>query len=67
MTDAVIYQVADNVAEILLAQPPVNALTEAMVDQVLAGLRRAAADVAATALPALRPLAAGEALGTLRR
>ncbi len=56
MTDTVIYQVAGNVAEILLAQPPVNALTEDMVDAVLAGLRRAAAD------PAVRAVILGSAI-----
>ncbi|EHP39764.1 enoyl-CoA hydratase [Cupriavidus basilensis OR16] len=38
------YEVRDRVAEILLDSAPVNALNEAMIDDVLAALRRAAQD-----------------------
>ncbi|NUA30649.1 enoyl-CoA hydratase/isomerase family protein [Cupriavidus basilensis] len=38
------YEVRDRVAEILLDSAPVNALNEAMIDEMLAALRRAAQD-----------------------
>jgi enoyl-CoA hydratase len=41
--DSVIYQVTDRIAEIRLHRPPVNALSLAMLDQLVAALRRAAA------------------------
>ncbi|MES2714121.1 MAG: enoyl-CoA hydratase/isomerase family protein [Pseudomonadota bacterium] len=44
------YRLQDGVAEITLDQAPVNALTEAMVDALLAALRRAAEDVDARAV-----------------
>jgi len=40
----VTYEVRDNVAEIMLNQPPVNALTKSLIADVLDGLSRAAAD-----------------------
>src|SRR5690349_20058624 len=36
------YQARDRIAEIILEHPPVNALTEPMLDELLAGLERAA-------------------------
>lgn len=41
---AVHYQVRNGVAEIMLARPPVNALSEAMLDEVLAALEAAGGD-----------------------
>ena len=38
------YEVRENVAEILLSNPPVNALNETVVDDLLAALDRAAGD-----------------------
>jgi enoyl-CoA hydratase len=38
------YDVTDHVAEIALSRPPVNALNLSLLDQLLAALRRAAAD-----------------------
>jgi len=38
------YQVSDRVAEIALDRPPVNALSLAMLEELIAALRRAAAD-----------------------
>jgi enoyl-CoA hydratase/carnithine racemase len=38
------YDVSDHIAEISLARPPVNALSLALLEQLLAALRRAAAD-----------------------
>src|SRR6476619_7433848 len=38
------YKVRDHVAEIGLEHPPVNALTEPMLDELLAGFAEAAAD-----------------------
>jgi enoyl-CoA hydratase/carnithine racemase len=38
------YEVSDHVAEIALARPPVNALNLSLLEQLLAALRRAAAD-----------------------
>jgi len=40
----VIYEVADRVAEIRLNRPPVNALSLPLLEALIAGLRRAAAD-----------------------
>lgn len=40
----VLYEVRDNVAEITLNNPPVNALTESMIDNVLDAYARAASD-----------------------
>ncbi|HEX6956577.1 MAG TPA: enoyl-CoA hydratase/isomerase family protein [Ferrovibrio sp.] len=50
MSNAVHYHVRDGIAEILLDSPPVNALTIAMLEQVIAGFRRAAADDAVRAV-----------------
>ena len=44
------YDIHDGVAEITLDHAPVNALTEALVDELLAALQRAAADPAAGAV-----------------
>ncbi len=44
------YAVVDSVAEITLGHPPVNALTESMVDELLQALRHAAADDSARAV-----------------
>jgi enoyl-CoA hydratase/carnithine racemase len=44
------YEVRDNVAEILLDNPPVNALHETVVDDLLAALDRAAGDTTARAV-----------------
>ena len=44
------YQVRDNVAEILLDNPPVNALDEAVMDDLLAALARARGDNSARAV-----------------
>jgi enoyl-CoA hydratase/carnithine racemase len=38
------YDVSDQIAEISLARPPVNALSLALLEQLIAALRRAAAD-----------------------
>src|SRR5882724_6982709 len=38
------YDVSDQIAEISLARPPVNALSLAMLEQLIAALQRAAAD-----------------------
>jgi enoyl-CoA hydratase/carnithine racemase len=38
------YDVSDRIAEISLARPPVNALSLALLEQLIAALRRAAAD-----------------------
>jgi enoyl-CoA hydratase/carnithine racemase len=42
--DELRYDVSDHIAEISLARPPVNALSLALLEQLLAALRRAAAD-----------------------
>jgi enoyl-CoA hydratase/carnithine racemase len=43
--DAILrYEVSDRIAEISLARPPVNALNQSLLDQLLDALRRAAAD-----------------------
>src|SRR5262249_46229681 len=42
--DELRYDVSDHIAEIRLARPPVNALSLALLEQLLAALRRAAAD-----------------------
>jgi enoyl-CoA hydratase len=42
--DSVIYKVTDEIAEIRLQRPPVNALSLAMLEELVAALRRAAAD-----------------------
>ncbi len=47
---AVTYEVRDQVAEILLDSPPVNALNEGMIDALLDALRRAANDDAVRAV-----------------
>lgn len=44
------YRVAEGVAHILMAHPPVNALTVPMLDALLAGFERAAADDAVRAV-----------------
>ena len=44
MDQHVRYQVSDGIAEISLARPPVNALTLAMLEQLVAAFERAAAD-----------------------
>jgi enoyl-CoA hydratase len=45
MTDALLrYEVADRIAQISLARPPVNALNLSLLEQLIAALRRAAAD-----------------------
>ncbi|MDP9962904.1 enoyl-CoA hydratase/carnithine racemase [Variovorax paradoxus] len=44
------YEVLDGIAEITLANPPANALTEQMVGQVIAALDRAAQDADAAAV-----------------
>ncbi|ABF10285.1 enoyl-CoA hydratase/carnithine racemase [Cupriavidus metallidurans] len=67
---SVSYEVRDNIAEILLDSPPVNALNEAMIDALLQGLRRAAEDdsvravILASAVP--RRFCAGLQLDSLR-
>jgi enoyl-CoA hydratase len=38
------YDVSDQIAEISLARPPVNALSFSLIEQLVAALRRAAAD-----------------------
>jgi len=44
------YEVRNSVAEIMLNNPPVNALSEQMLDEYLAYLAQAAADVAVRAV-----------------
>jgi enoyl-CoA hydratase/carnithine racemase len=44
MTDHVRYAVADHIATITLARPPLNAFSIAFLDQIIAALRRASAD-----------------------
>jgi 1,4-dihydroxy-2-naphthoyl-CoA synthase len=44
MTDHVRYAVADHIAAITLARPPLNAFSIAFLDQIIAALRRASAD-----------------------
>jgi enoyl-CoA hydratase len=44
MTDHVRYAVADHIAIITLARPPLNAFSIAFLDQIIAALRRASAD-----------------------
>lgn len=46
----VLYEVRDGVAEVTLAHPPVNALTEPMIAALLAALERARCDDAARAV-----------------
>src|SRR5947209_20614929 len=41
---AVEYRISEHIAEICLNRPPVNALTLAMLEQLSAALKRAAAD-----------------------
>jgi hypothetical protein len=63
------YDVSDRIAEISLARPPVNALSLALLEQLIAALRRAAADenvravVLTSALP--RRFSAGLDLGMM--
>jgi len=63
------YDVSDQIAEISLARPPVNALSFSLIEQLVAALRRAAADenvravVLTSALP--RRFSAGLDLGTM--
>ena len=38
------YEVSDRIAEITLARAPVNALSQSLLEQLIAALRRAAAD-----------------------
>ena len=47
---SILYEVRDSVAEITLENPPVNALTEAMVGELLAALQRAREDDRARAV-----------------
>ena len=64
------YEVLERVAEITLDSPPVNALSVEMINEILAALRRAAADdsvravIIASALP--RRFCAGLDLGILQ-
>ena len=44
MTDHVRYAVADHIATITLARPPLNAFSIAFLDQIIAALRRASTD-----------------------
>ena len=44
MTDHVRYAVADHIATITLARPPLNAFSIAFLDQIIVALRRASAD-----------------------
>ena len=44
MTNAVTYSVSEGIADIVLTRPPVNALDLATVREIIAALRRAAAD-----------------------
>jgi enoyl-CoA hydratase len=71
MTDAHLrYEVADRIAQISLERPPVNALSLSLIEQLIAALRRAAADgnvravVLASAVP--RRFSAGLDLDILR-
>ena len=63
------YDVSDQIAEISLARPPVNALSFSLIEQLVAALRRAAADdnvravVLTSALP--RRFSAGLDLGAM--
>ena len=63
------YDVSDQIAEISLARPPVNALSFSLIEQLVAALRRAAADenvravVLTSALP--RRFCAGLDLGMI--
>jgi enoyl-CoA hydratase/carnithine racemase len=63
------YDVSDQIAEISLARPPVNALSFSLIEQLIAALRRAAADenvhavVLTSALP--RHFCAGLDLGMI--
>lgn len=63
------YDVSDQIAEISLARPPVNALSFSLIEQLVAALRRAATDeniravVLTSALP--RRFSAGLDLGTM--
>jgi len=63
------YDVSDQIAEISLARPPVNALSFSLIEQLIAALRRAAADenvravVLTSALP--RRFCAGLDLGMI--
>ena len=63
------YEVSDQIAEISLARPPVNALSLSLLEQLMAALRRAAADenvravVLTSALP--RRFCAGLDLGMI--
>lgn len=50
LDDFVRYEVANRIARITLARPPVNALTLAMIEAVIGALRRAAADDAVRAV-----------------
>ena len=44
MSEHVHYAVADHIASITLARPPLNAFSIAFLDEIIAALRRAAAD-----------------------
>src|SRR5262249_30328683 len=44
MDEGLHYDVSDQIAEISLARPPVNALSRALLEQLIAAVRRAAAD-----------------------
>src|SRR5262245_66134775 len=65
------YDVSEQIAEISLARPPVNALSFSLIEQLVAALRRAAADdnvravVLTSALP--RRFCAGLDLGMILR
>ena len=47
---SVSYEIRDDVAEIMLDQPPVNSLTKVMIGEILDALTRAAGDAAARAV-----------------
>src|SRR5262249_48209845 len=57
MDEGLHYDVSDQIAEISLARPPVNALSLALLEQLIAALRRAAADASFRAVwrPSARP------------
>lgn len=50
MTNAVTYSVSEGIADIVLTRPPVNALDLATVREIIAALRRAAADTEVAAV-----------------
>ena len=50
------YDISDRIAEISLAGPSVNALSIALLEQVIAALRRAAADENVRAVGVANPI-----------